>query len=326
MLWAVTCYFNPAGYRRKLDNYRIFRRHLAVPLVCVELSFSGVFALGPEDAETLIQIRGQSVLWQKERLLNIALQAVPTSCEVIAWVDCDVIFERSDWPDLALHTLRDRRLIQLFNTRCNLARTAGSDPVDLSQIDSQAASLGYKLATGRATADDVRRSDAPLTLASTAGVAWAAHRDLVARHGLYDACILGTTDRVIVSAALGVIDYGRDAVLMNEPQLRHYRMWGEPFHAAMQGQVGYIEGRAFHLWHGALEDRRYQERHEGLRWYTFDPFADLALDSSGCWRWSTDKPDMHAYVRAYFAARDEDGVGRPDEVPHPRAQDLPTGG
>jgi len=37
MLAAITCYFNPAAYRRKLDNYRIFRRHLGVPLICVEL-------------------------------------------------------------------------------------------------------------------------------------------------------------------------------------------------------------------------------------------------------------------------------------------------
>jgi hypothetical protein len=326
MLWAVTCYFNPARYRRKFDNYRVFRSHLTVPLVCVELSFGDDFALGPGDAETLIQLRSRSVLWQKERLLNIALQAVPAACEAVAWLDCDVIFERPDWPDLALRALRDRRLVQLFQTRCNLARTAGSDPVDLSRIDSQAVSLGYKLATGTATPDDVRRSDAPLTLASTAGVAWAARRDLLARHGLYDACILGTTDRVIASAAIGTLDFGRDAILMNERQFAHYRAWAQPLFSAVQGNVGSIEGRAYHLWHGALEDRRYHERHEGLRPYGFDPSADIAPDADGCWRWSSNKPEMHAYVRAYFEARDEDGAGRTQDVPHPRAQDLPTGG
>lgn len=326
MLWAVTCYFNPARYRRKLDNFRVFRGHLTAPLVCVELSFGDDFALGPGDAETVIQLRGGSVLWQKERLLNIALAALPASCEAVAWVDCDVIFERSDWPDLARRALRDRPLVQLFETRCNLARTAGIDPIDLRQVESQALSLGYKLASGTATPDDVRRSDAPLTLASTAGVAWAARRDLLARHGLYDACILGTADRVIASAAIGRFDYGRDVILMNDRQFTHYRAWGEPFSGAVQGKVGYIEGRAYHLWHGALEDRRYHERHEGLRRHGFDPATDIVLDVSGCWRWSSDKPDMHAYVRTYFESRDEDGAGRVTDVPHPRTQNLPTGG
>ena len=38
-LWAITCYFNPVGYRRRLENYRMFRQRLKVPLVAVELSF-----------------------------------------------------------------------------------------------------------------------------------------------------------------------------------------------------------------------------------------------------------------------------------------------
>ena len=310
MLCAITSYFNPSGFQRKLNNYRIFRRRLAAPLVCVELSFAGDFDLTPSDADTLIQIRGSAVLWQKERLLNVGLQAVPPACEGVAWVDCDVVFERDDWAARALDALRDYPLVQLFRARCNLARTTDSARPDLSQIESQAVSLGYKLANGQATPDDVRRSDAPLALASTAGLAWAARRDVVARHGVYDVCILGTGDRVMVAAAIGEFDYGRDALLMNERQWLHYRSWGDPFFSAVQGKVGYVEGRAFHLWHGELKNRRYHERHEGLRQFDFDPSIDIALDPSGCWRWNSSKPAMHAYVRDYFDRRDEDGVSQ----------------
>ena len=44
-LWAITCYFNPVGYRRRLENYRMFRQRLKVPLVAVELSFDEKFQL-----------------------------------------------------------------------------------------------------------------------------------------------------------------------------------------------------------------------------------------------------------------------------------------
>jgi hypothetical protein len=308
MLAAVTCYFNPAGYRRKIENYRVFRRHLALPLVCVELSFTGAFELTPADADTLIQVDGGAILWQKERLVNLALRAVPAAADGVGWIDCDVIFEDARWADRALDALRRYPLIQLFERRCNLAPSPPGEDPDLRRIESEAVSLGYKLAHGLATPDDVRRSDAPLALASTAGLAWGARREVLIEHGVYDACILGTADRVMAAAALGAPEYGRAAVLMNERQWRHYRSWAGPFSSAVRGAVGYVPGRAFHLWHGDLRNRRYRQRHEGLRRYGFDPSTDIAHDAGGAWRWTSDKPAMHTYVGNYFAQRDEDGV------------------
>ena len=96
-LWAITCYFNPAGYRRRIANYRAFRRCLAVPLVTVEISFDGHFELERDDADVLVQVCGDSILWQKERLLNIGVKSVPGTCDNIAWLDCDVIFASDEW-------------------------------------------------------------------------------------------------------------------------------------------------------------------------------------------------------------------------------------
>jgi hypothetical protein len=42
--------------------------------VTVELSFDGRFELAGSDADILIQLSGGAVLWQKERLLNLALK------------------------------------------------------------------------------------------------------------------------------------------------------------------------------------------------------------------------------------------------------------
>ena len=83
-VWAITCYFNPVGYRSRLANYRVFRRHLSVPLVTVELAYDAEFHLDRDDAEIMIQVRGGDVLWQKERLLNIALAALPRACRTVA--------------------------------------------------------------------------------------------------------------------------------------------------------------------------------------------------------------------------------------------------
>jgi hypothetical protein len=37
-IWAIPSFFNPAGDRSRLGNDRIFRQHVAVPLLAVELA------------------------------------------------------------------------------------------------------------------------------------------------------------------------------------------------------------------------------------------------------------------------------------------------
>jgi hypothetical protein len=128
------------------------------------------------------------------------------------------------------------------------------------------------------------------------------------RHRLYDACIVGGGDRVMLCAALGKFDYSIQTQRMNPRRAEHYLAWARPFWETVQGQVGCLPGRLFHLWHGDLRDRHYADRYLNLA--EFDPFADIAVADSGCWRWSTDKGDLHAAVRRYFDSRNEDGDGR----------------
>ena len=80
-MWALTTYFNPVRYKRRLSNYRTFRGNLHIPLVTVELSFDGEFELTRNDADVLIQLSGGAILWQKERLLNIAIKVDPERCQ-----------------------------------------------------------------------------------------------------------------------------------------------------------------------------------------------------------------------------------------------------
>ena len=104
-MWAITSYYNPVGYKRRFTNYGVFRESLRIPLVTVELSFDGRFALTNKDADILIQVSGGAVVWQKERLLNVAIKSVPSDVSSIAWLDCDTFFERLDWIDEAKRKL-----------------------------------------------------------------------------------------------------------------------------------------------------------------------------------------------------------------------------
>ena len=59
--WAITSYFNPGGFKSRLQNYKTFRKHLNIPLIAVELSFNGKFELKSSDADILIQIKGRDI-------------------------------------------------------------------------------------------------------------------------------------------------------------------------------------------------------------------------------------------------------------------------
>jgi hypothetical protein len=306
-LWAVTCYFNPSGYKQRSANYRAFRAHLAVPLLTVELSFDGWFELQREDADVLVQVCGGSILWQKERLLNIGLTRVPRACDKIAWLDCDVIFADGDWVERADRTLDEFDLVHLFHERHDLPRNVGPDQLRTWNAQPTSGSVIYKRAAGDANSEDLSLANAPLERRTSAGLAWASPRAVLDRHGWYDACILGSGDRAILSAALGEFTHAERATLMNARQAEHYLRWARPYYETVRGRVGYIRGRLFHLWHGNLEDRRYGDRHRGFSDFAFDPFSDIAQDENGCFRWNSDKPALHAFVKRYFDARKEDG-------------------
>ena len=124
-LWAVSTHFNPCHYRQRLSNPRVFRERLGVPLLTVELSCDGVFELEPGDADRVLQLSTHDVLWQKERLLNLAIATLPESCDAVAWLDGDVLFERQDWGADARRLLETFALVQLYSHFTDLPRDGG---------------------------------------------------------------------------------------------------------------------------------------------------------------------------------------------------------
>lgn len=314
-LWSITAYFNPCRYRSRLENYRRFRAALQTPLLTVELAFDGRFELEADAAEILVRRRGGDVVWQKERLLNIALDALPAECTAIAWLDCDVLFSRRDWPRDALRALERWPLLQPFATaRDQLGRAS-------STLGAAAPSwaAAYRGGTPLEAAFAYDADDLPRGRLSAPGFAWAARRDLIAAARFYDACILGAGDRALLRAATGNLE-GEIAARMPSPShARHYRQWALPFHRAVGGRIGFVPGEVVHLWHGDFRDRQYRVRFDDFGRFDFDPTRDIALDEQQCWRWASAKPALHDVARRLFAARHEDGRSAPAAAAGARA-------
>jgi len=116
-LGIVTCYFNPCGYRKKLENYYKFREGILndqIQLLTVELAFHDKpFELTGD----VLQLRSNSVMWHKERLLNIGIERlIEDGYEKIVWCDADMMFvQDSGWTGCILRKLDSCSLIQCFD-------------------------------------------------------------------------------------------------------------------------------------------------------------------------------------------------------------------
>jgi hypothetical protein len=309
--WVVSSYYNPAGYRSRRENYRHFRRRMQAPLLTVELAPRGRFELSASDADRLVQVEGADVMWQKERLINLALDHLPPECSELAWVDCDVIFASDSWVEDTRRALKDHPLVQCFTRMRYLPRE-----VQLSApLGEQATFTRPSLAARLKRGDDVF-TPASASFATgvregvvwghAAGVAWSMRRDLLANAGLYDAMIVGGGDGAFVHAALGEPHRANQIFHFSPAHAEHYARWAAGFAGLSKEGIGVVDGDIYHLWHGSLRDRRYNLRHGILRTFAFDPDADIALAESGCWRWSSEKPELHRAVAEYFVKRRED--------------------
>lgn len=305
-VWAITCYFpfdDPVGDKRRLRTYRGFRERLRVPLLAVELSLDGRFDLDRDDAEELVQVRGGATLWQKERLLNLALEALPSECEVVLWTDCDVVLAGDDWPGHVSELLESNRVVQPFSTMRYLSE--GEPPRDLAQasISETRHSVAALRQTGLLPEESFAARGYSNRLGYSPGLAWAARRDLLERHGFYDGMILGSGDKAIFSAACGRQEQFVGAYCGGERHGRHYLRWADPFAADVQGRIGCLDGDAYHLFHGDLSNRGYSSRYEGFDQFGFDPALDVTKNAAGAWDWNSDKPAMHDFVRTAFERR-----------------------
>ncbi|NJM54582.1 MAG: hypothetical protein HC841_00420 [Verrucomicrobiae bacterium] len=125
MLGIVACHFNPAGFDNQIGNLTRWRNAIqhqtaGRPIVLAHARFPqsqsySIFS-GHEFTVCPFDATDRNVLWQKERLLNLAIARLPPSVTKVAWVDADILFLDPDWAYRAEEMLDEHPVIQLFST------------------------------------------------------------------------------------------------------------------------------------------------------------------------------------------------------------------
>ncbi len=306
-LWVVTPYYNPVGYRTRRRNYEIFvalLRESGIPVLTIECAFGDQRHDLPESVD-VVKVRGASLLWQKERLLNLAISWLPRSAASVAWLDCDLIFTDPDWARKTVLALESAPIVQVFETCHQLPRDfAGGGGARGGRV---CPSFAHVVCSHREVLGTGRYEDH-----GHPGYGWAARREILERHGLYEVAIAGSADHYMAHAAAGDLDSPCIARMMlgRPAPMRCFREWAEAFHGSVRGGLGVVPGQVLHLWHGEAEDRKYYLRQLELAELGFDPYTDLHAPPGRPLELRPGKPALEAFLRSYFTERREDGADR----------------
>jgi hypothetical protein len=249
-------------------------------------------------------------MWQKERLLNIAISNIPSEATYVIWMDCDTIYAGIRWIENVKAALDQFPLIQAYSSFYDLKKDILLE--DFKSDYYREGPTGYSMAYLNRFNDWKTELFQPkesiVMRRNLFGLSWAARKDLLVKHGFYDAMILGSGDRAMACAGWGRFEDFVIAMKLNKCRSDHYYRWAKPFYDDVQGKIGFIREKLFHYWHGDIKERRYLERHIDFSTFDFDPDNDIVLNQSKTWSWNTDKKMMQEFIKKYFFLRNEDGV------------------
>lgn len=283
---AITCFFNPAGFKSLRQNFDKFREGVertSAPLYVAELTRIG----GQPTIQhpNLLHLESDDTIWQKESLLNRVVQQIPKRYTKIAFLDCDLLWPNANFLDIASAKLNKVPAVQLFSEITYLDANGGVD----KHYDGMIKALKYSSGS-----------------TSTPGGAWAVHRELFTHFGgLYSKLITGGGDSV--AAELGFLGRSNPKWLQayNPAVQASITDWAAPVNRYCRGQVDFVDQPISHLYHGAVANRGYWSRREVIR--NFDPERDVQLTDAGLLTWSANvDPTIKTGMHQYFVSRQED--------------------
>jgi hypothetical protein len=302
--WIVTAYFNPCRYFTKKRNFDMFAARLAsigARLLVVEMALDdSEFELG--DDHEVIRVRGNGVMWQKERLLNIAIANLPASCTKVVWLDCDILFEDDEWLHKTSDALERFMVVQPFSSCVLLPR----GNLDFRGHGEEQITESFAAAFAR---DRSLAHNAVYQEHGRTGFAWATRRELLDAFSLYDACLTGSGDHLMAHVFAGALDSPCIPAMIGcgHKYAEHFARWAAELDRIVRGRLGHVEGRILHLWHGERVDRRYRQRNQEFKTFAFDPDRHIRRGENGPWEWAEAPAVMRAWANEMLVSRNEDG-------------------
>lgn len=243
-----------------------------------------------------LQLRIHSEIWVKENLINLGVRyLLPRDWRYMAWVDGDVEFRDPHWAQETMHQLQHFPVLQPWQQCADLG--------PLGDVMQAHTSMGYLNQKG----ERIQRHSAEPYRYGHSGFAWACRRDFwEAVGGLMDFCVLGSGDHHMGWATIGDVDSTIHQKMLPSFFAR-CRDWQRRALMVSHKEIGFVNGRIEHHFHGSKTKRQYRERWQILIDHKFDPDKHLMYDEDGLVQ-LVGKPELEKEIRKYNRDRSEDSI------------------
>jgi len=235
-----------------------------------------------------------SVLWQKEALINYAAEKLRRKYPVLAWVDSGLYLDPGWAERLRLRIGLGFSVVQLYSRGVWLGKTG-------RQTSYRAGYLFYRERhfPGR---DKVQLSGGKPK--PSVGGAWAARSGVFGEIKLYDRAVTGGGDTWALQG-LAKVNTPEAIVTkyLQDTYRAHVQRW---IKRARQVDLsaGWITGSYYHLWHTNQASRQHGTRHRVLVECDYNPARHTILRRNGLLDWTEEAPaKLVDTVREYLLSR-----------------------
>ena len=230
-----------------------------------------------------IDINEASVLWQRERFWNIALQYIKGRSDNIIWIDSDICFVEPNWIQKVNRKLKNNNLVHVFDL-----------VIDKKVVDNKLIDTGLNRKSTISCYGSLpsnyngyfSKSGISMMLGCSPGFAWAAKTKIMKKCMFPDFFILGSGDKGLLAAALGKYKEYSKALRLNPCLCIKYGGWADRFYHEVNGKVTYIENKIYHLAQGEYSRRLYSNRYNLLESpeFEFDDYIGLSEEKTWIWK------------------------------------------
>jgi len=176
---VVCCYFNFTNSAFRYKNYQHFQKNIRkhnIKLLTVEFNPTNRYELNNKDADSLVQTSDGDIMWQKERLLNIGIDLLPSNTDIVIIADTDIVFGREDFVDILCKSLEQYKVVQCFSDTLVFNPLLELDDVNFFKLNHNLTynfcNMGTSVVRNHLINGAINRSD------SAYGLAWAFRYDI----------------------------------------------------------------------------------------------------------------------------------------------------
>lgn len=299
---VVAAYSNPIRWQNRSKVHAQFEDHMldsGVRLSTIECAYGNrPFELLPRTGVNRIQVRSDTMVWNKENLLNIGIGRLPSDWRMVATLDGDILFRNPNWAQHTIDALDHYHVIQPWQacydlgpggehleTHCSLL-SLWFQGKDIVQGIGQPVTNGYEF--------------------GHPGFAWAWTRQALEWvGGLLEVACLGAADHHMALGLFGKAHYSYPNYI-SAAYKREIGLWQQRACKLINGRVGYLHNTIEHQWHGRKKSRAYIGRWDIIKKHAFDPDLDLKWNTHGVVELAGNKPDLMHDIDRYFRQRSED--------------------